>query len=337
MKFGFMVPREADFDDGLDPYERIYDMCGQAEELGFDFGTFTHHRFSPDRAHISSPFVLMSAIAARTKKLKLITTIFILPLYHPLEVAEWVASLDQVSGGRVVLGIGAGYRKYEADAVGVPYDQRVGRLTESVEILKKAWQEERISFTGKHFQFEDVAVVPKPVQPGGPPIWVGALEEKPVARAGRIADGWIAPSLQGLPALAERAAMYREVAAEHGRSATICLERDVAISTDGDAARAAWLKRNIAYIQHFRNAGAPVLPGESTEPDTFESVGRDLAVAGTPDDCIAELKRCEEVLGCEYLSTMNLGLGPGYYNAGNYQQELTAMDLFGREVLPAFS
>src|SRR3954453_11456277 len=98
VKFGFMVPRESDFGDGDDPYGRIYDMCQMAEDLGFDFGTFTHHRFSPERPFLSSPFIMMSAVAARTTSLKLATTVLVLPLYHPLDVAEAVASLDHVSG-----------------------------------------------------------------------------------------------------------------------------------------------------------------------------------------------------------------------------------------------
>lgn len=333
MKIGFMVPRETDFADGEDPYERIYEMCQEAEELGFDFATFTHHRFSPDRPHISSPFVLMSAIAARTKRLKLITTIFILPLYHPLDVAEAVASLDQVSGGRVVLGVGAGYRKYEADALQLPYAQRVARMTESIAVLRRAWAPEPATFNGTHFAFEGVDVVPKPVQPGGPPIWIGAMEPKPIARAASIADGWIAPSLQPLPVLQERAARYRELAVD-GPGSTICLERDVAIGTDSTRARTAWVRRNRAYIEHFRDHGAPVLPGEGQT--SAEQIGDGLAVSGTPEECITELERYRDLLGCEYLSTMNLGTGPGYGNAGNYAYERKALRLFGTDVLPAF-
>jgi probable F420-dependent oxidoreductase len=327
-----MVPRETDFQDGQDPYERIYEMCQEAEELGFDFATFTHHRFSPDRPHISAPFVLMSAIAARTTRLKLVTTIFILPLYHPLDVAETVASLDQVSGGRVILGVGAGYRKYEADAVELPYARRVSRMTESIDVLKTVWRDQPASFHGEHFNFDDVEVMPRPVQQPRPPIWIGAMEPKPIARAAEIADGWIAPSLQTLSVLRERAATYRELAAAAGNSSTICLERDVAIGPDGDAARAAWISRNETYIAHFRDHGAPALPG--AQPT--KSIDTDLAVSGNPEECLRELEMYRDVLGCEYLSTMNLGTGAGYGNAGNYEYERSAMRLFGAEVLPAF-
>jgi probable F420-dependent oxidoreductase len=337
MKFGFMAPRESDFSDARDPYGRIYAMCQRAEELGFDFATFTHHRFSPDRPYLSSPLVIMSAIAARTSKLKLVTTVFILPLYHPLDVAEAVAALDHVSGGRVIFGVGTGYRRYEADAVEVPFDRRVSRFTESIDILRHAWVDERASFHGKHFNFDDVTVVPKPVQHPHPPIWVGALEQKPVERAARLADGWIAPSLQRVDTLRGRADRYRAIAAEHGRAGVICLERDAAVAPTREEARAGWLRRNLDMARHYRDRGAslPDFP-EDIDAITFDDVGPGRAVAGTPDDCIAELQRCREALGCEYLSLMNMGTGPSYGHAGSYEHEVKALEFFGREVLPAF-
>ena len=340
LKFGFMVPRESDFDDDRDPYERIYAYCERAEELGFDFCTFTHHRFSPERPFLSAPLVTMAAIAARTTRLQLITTVLVLPLYHPLDVAEAVAQIDLLSGGRVVLGVGAGYRRYEADAVGVPFDHRVSRLTESIEILRAAWTRDSISFHGRHFDFDDVTVVPKPRQQPHPPIWIGALESKPVARAGRIADGWIAPSLQTIDTLAARAVLYRDAARDAGRAPVICLERDVVVGADGAAARDAWMRRNRPLLEYYRDQGASlpdvpdVLPREGDDGLTALAAG--CAVAGTPDDCVRALTHARDVMGCEYVQLMNLGPGPGYGHRGNYASELAALELFGAEVLPAF-
>jgi probable F420-dependent oxidoreductase len=338
MKLGIMVPRESDFDDGQDPYPRIYAYCERAEELGFDFCTFTHHRFSPERPYLSAPLVMMAAIAARTSTLRLVTTVFVLPLYHPLDVAEAIGQLDHVSGGRVVLGVGAGYRQYEADAVGVPFHQRVSRMTESIEILRAAWTQDTISFHGKHFDFDDVCVVPKPRQRPHPPIWIGALEPKPVARAGRIADGWIAPSLQTLDTLSSRAALYRDTSRDAGRAPVICLERDVVVGADGEAARAAWMRRNLPLLEYYRDQGAslPDFPEGASEREGFAAVAAGCAVAGNPDDCIAAIVHARDVIGCEYLQLMNVGAGPGFGHRGNYATELAALELFGRHVLPAF-
>jgi probable F420-dependent oxidoreductase len=331
-----MVPRESDFDDRKDPYPRIYEMCRRAEELGFDFGTFTHHRFSPERPHLSSPFVIMSGIAAQTSTLRLVTTVFVLPLSHPLEVAETVAQLDHLSGGRVVLGVGSGYREYEAAAVEVPFHKRISRMTESIEILRAAWTDERISHHGQHFNFDDVAVVPKPVQQPHPPIWIGALEKKPVVRAGRIADGWIAPFLQTIDTLAPRAEAYRASAAEHGRSSVICLERDVAVAPTREAAREAWMRRNLPLANYYRSHGAPLPDWPDVDDPTFDEAGSGRAIAGTPDEVIEELQWCRDLLGCEYVSLMNMGIGPTFGHPGSYEHERDALELFGREVIPAF-
>jgi probable F420-dependent oxidoreductase len=337
LKFGFMVPRESDFDDDRDPYPRIYDYCDRAEALGFDFCTFTHHRFSPERPYLSAPLVTMAAIAARSTRLELVTTVLVLPLYHPLDVAEAVAQLDQLAGGRVVLGVGAGYRRYEADAVGVPFDKRVSRMTESIEILRAAWTKESVSFHGSHFAFDDVCVVPKPHRRPHPPIWIGALESKPVVRAGRIADGWIAPSLQTIDTLSARAAQYRAAADAAGRAPVICLERDVVVHADRDTARAAWMQRNRPLLEYYRDQGAslPDVP-DSLGGDGLSVITEGCAVAGTPDDCIRAIEHARTTIGCEYLQLMNLGVGPGYGHRGNYASELAGLELFGRHVLPAF-
>ncbi len=336
MKFGFMVPRESDFEDGDDPYGRIYELCQRAEELGFDFGTFTHHRFSPDRPFLSAPFVLMSAVAARTSRLRLATTVLVLPLYHPLDIAETVASLDHVSGGRVILGVGAGYRPYEAAAVGVDYEHRVSRMAEAVAVLRSAWTEERASFQGTHFRFEDVAVLPKPVQRPHPPIWVGATAARAIERAGRIGDGWIAPFLQTLDALAPEAERYRRAARDSGRGAVICLERDAAVSTDGQAARQAWLRRNVALWRYYRSHGAAGLD-EGSGDDGADAFAAGRAVAGTPEECVGALRRCRERLGCEYVQLMNLGTGPSFGHPGSFASLRSSLELFGREVIPALA
>ncbi len=330
MKFGFMVPRESDFGDGGDPYGRIYELCQRAEDLGFDFGTFTHHRFSPERPFLSDPFVLMSAVAARTSSLKLATTVLVLPLYHPLDVAETVASLDHVSGGRVILGVGAGYRPYEAEAVEVPYNRRVSRMTEAIAVLREAWTADKATFAGVHFNFHDVSVLPKPVQVPHPPIWMGALAPKSIDRAGRIGDGWIAPFLQTLDALQPEAERYRGAAQASGRPPVICLERDAAVSRHREEAEGAWLSRNLALWQYYAGHGASGLDAP------VEDFARGRAVAGTPEDCIQQLNECRDSMGCEYVQLMNLGTGPSFGHPGSYQSQLEGLELFGREVIPAF-
>jgi alkanesulfonate monooxygenase SsuD/methylene tetrahydromethanopterin reductase-like flavin-dependent oxidoreductase (luciferase family) len=138
--------------------------------------------------------------------------------------------------------------------------------------------------------------------------------------------------------LSSRAALYRDNAREAGRAPVICLERDVVVAADGDAARAAWMRRNLPLLEYYRSQGAslPDFPEGASEREGFTAVAAGCAVAGSPDDCIAAIAHARDVMGCEYLQLMNLGAGPGFGHRGNYVTELAALELFGRHVLPAF-
>jgi probable F420-dependent oxidoreductase len=329
MQFGFSIPTEPDPTE-REPLRRAYDVCARAEELGFHFGVVSQHRFTA--GYPLSPWVALGAIAARTGRLRLGTNIALLPLDHPLDVAEEVATVDQISGGRVFLGAGLGYRPYEYEALELPYHRRGSRMSECLEIVQQAWTQDEVSFHGEHFHIEGVSVVPKPVQQPRPPIWLGANSDAGVARAARLADGWLAGFGDRLPALAGRVASYREQAAEHGRDATVCLLRLVGIGKDRDEVEQTWLPEVIEMLRGYRRAGAPGEKNEAASKSlaerpapTLDAFG-DMFVAGTPDDCVAGIQRCQELTGCESLLATFRGPDAD-----------AQLELFGREVLPAFA
>jgi probable F420-dependent oxidoreductase len=328
VKFGIGIPTRVDA-TAPDPLRTTIEWCTRAEEVGFDFGTVGHHRFTS--GYTASPWVLLSAIAARTSTLRLGTGIFLLPLDHPLDVAEEVATLDQISGGRAFLGAGLGYRRYEWDALQLPYERRGSRMTEALEIVQRAWTEEKISFHGEHFSFDDVEVLPKPVQQPRPPVWVGANVAPGIRRAARLADAWMVGFGDRLPALAPRVAAYRADAAAHGRAGEICLMRLVGIGTSREHVENEWLPATLAMLRGYRRAGAP---GERDDDashklrsgggrSTLAELGNDLFIAGTRDDVVDGIRRCQEATGCEYFM-------PTLDNRD-------ALELFGREVIPAFA
>ena len=129
------IPLRPDPADQGEPLRFAYEWCTRAEELGFNFGTVGYHRFT--KGYHISPWVGLAAIAAHVD-VHLGTSIFLLPLDHPLDVAEDIAALDQISGGRAFLGAGLGYRQYEWDALQLPYEQRGTRMTEALEIVQRA-------------------------------------------------------------------------------------------------------------------------------------------------------------------------------------------------------
>jgi len=166
-------------------YARSIDRVVQAEALGYDYMFIGEHHLTED-GHAPSLFPIFGAIAARTERIRLNTYVFLLPLHHPLNVAEDVTAVDLLSNGRMELGVGLGYRSEEFTAFGIDRSQRGRIMDESCEILIKAWSESGWSYDGRHFKLDDIDVVPKPVQSPHPKLWVSARNERAARRAARL-------------------------------------------------------------------------------------------------------------------------------------------------------
>jgi probable F420-dependent oxidoreductase len=195
VKLGVVLPTREAAMIGRPEVEPLLELAARAEDLGFDSvwagdAPFARPRFEP--------LTLLAAVAARTRRVTLGTAILLPALRHPLLLAHAAATVDSVSLGRVVLGVGAGWVKSEFDALGVPFDQRVGRLLETMEICRCVWHagdgDEPVSFDGRYFSFHDVRLFPKPSRPEGPPFWLGGAAVAAAMRAGRRFDGWMPTS-----------------------------------------------------------------------------------------------------------------------------------------------
>src|SRR5579864_3428239 len=155
-----------------------------AEELGFDCVWASEHHFSPD-AWNPSPFTFLAAVAARTDRVRLGTYVLLLPLHNPVRIAEDVAVLDNISGGRVDLGVGVGSAPGEFHSLGIPIEGRLGRTFEALRIIERCFAGETFSHAGKYFTFRDVQMTTTPVQRPGPPILVAAMGDQSVAWTAR--------------------------------------------------------------------------------------------------------------------------------------------------------
>ncbi|MEE2777805.1 MAG: LLM class flavin-dependent oxidoreductase [Acidobacteriota bacterium] len=156
-----------------------------AEEMGFESIWLTEHHFTDD-GYTPSPIPLLGAIAARTRRVEISTDILLLPLYHALHLAEDLATIDIISQGRAMLGIGMGYRDLEFEAFGRSRRQRVSLTEEGIAVLRGAWGPEPFSFDGQHYSFSELDVTPKPVRQPHPPLWLAAMSEPAARRAARL-------------------------------------------------------------------------------------------------------------------------------------------------------
>jgi probable F420-dependent oxidoreductase len=138
------------------------------------------------------PLVTLGAISAVTHRIRLGTGILVLPQRQPALVAKQVATLDVLSNGRVRLGVGVGWQRSEYESLGVPFAERGPRMDEAITLMRRYWTEPSVTFRGQFYQAEAMGMDPKPVQPGGPPVWIGGDSEAALRRVGRLGDGWMA-------------------------------------------------------------------------------------------------------------------------------------------------
>jgi probable F420-dependent oxidoreductase len=334
VKFGFYLPHLVGH--GRERFAPTYEVCQLAESVGFDFVAMGHHRFTPDSDTFSASLMLLSAIAARTSTLRLSSAVYLMPLYPALDVAEQIAALDQISDGRTMLSFGIGYRPYEYEYAGLAYSSRASRLEEALHVLRQAWTQDAVTFSGRHYQLTGVPVVPKPVQQPHPPIWLGGGSVKGVDRAARLADGWMVDTTKSIDSVRRKVAQYRAAAADLGRPSQVCLMRQVGIGPTHEYVQQHWLNDASQSMLGVWKAGGRFTNGDELarkvmagEPLTVEEFAADRDVAGTPDECITQITAFRQLTGCEYFLAM-FGETP---SAATLSE---ALKLFGREVIPAF-
>ena len=170
-------------------YQETLEQVVIAEELGFDSVWISEHHGADD-GYCPSVLPVAAAAADRTSKITIGTRLMLLPLHHPVRIAEDAAVIDIMSEGRFVLGIAVGYRPQEYPAFGVNRRYRPSLIEEGIEIIRRGWNEHEFDFTGKRYQLQGVRVEPKPFQDGGPPIWIGATRDTALERVARLADGF---------------------------------------------------------------------------------------------------------------------------------------------------
>lgn len=258
---------------GLVTSAQEIDQAEANEALGFDSLWVSEHILFYGPTLEAVP--VLGALAARTKRARLGTAIFLLPLRHPTIVAKSFGTLDIISNGRVILGMGVGgeYPK-EFEACGVPVNERGPRSNESMRLIRRLWTEDHVTFQGRFYSVDDVTMQPKPVQAGGPPIWVAGRSEAAMRRAGRLGDGYF-PYLYSPERYRDGRQKVSEYAEQAGRDPaqiTWALYQFTCIADTLDEAR----QRSAAMLQR-------------TYQQPFEHLVDRYSVMGTPDDCVRRL------------------------------------------------
>jgi probable F420-dependent oxidoreductase len=273
----------------------LRDLARTADEGGFDvFWVEDHSRLPPEeiRASEGEPerdepldaWTTLAYLAATTSRVRLGTEVTPVTLRHPSQLAKSVATLDVLSGGRVVFGAGTGWHKPEYLSHGIPFerrDERFAKSCEAIEVMQALWRQPHVDFDGRFYRLADAYLAPKPVQPGGPPIWFGGFSDQILIATVRYGHGWINGTNPDPAFVAERWARLRELATGAGRDPAeirVCVPLMAHLSADRERARAS-IEGYIARGDFGTWLG-----------DFFGENARCFGLWGTPDDALPRLE-----------------------------------------------
>jgi probable F420-dependent oxidoreductase len=324
LKIGF-IPIE-----GGRYYREALEEVTRAEELGFDSVWMEEHH-SVTNHYWPSPLTVLAGFATRTSRMTLGTDIVVAAFHHPVRLAEDVAMLDVMSGGRFVLGIAIGYKPDEFALYGVDLEKRGARFEEQLAIMQGLWTQEQIQFKGTYYTLQG-RLEPKPVQQPHPPVWIGGWGDITLRRAATLADNWIPGPTADLTRLLAGRKQFLERRTAAGRSAPAewPLTRDVIIAeSDKRARELAEEHIMVAYRREYAGGWRHPFIDSSIATD-LERLMEDRFIIGGPEQCIAKIRRFVEQYGMTHLICRMFF--PGMPHAHIMRE----IELIAREVMPAF-
>ncbi len=314
-------------------YRETLEQIQAMDRLGFDGVFISEHHFLED-GYCPSALALAAAIAGRTSRLRIGTYVLLLPLHNPVRVAEDAAIADILSDGRFVLGVSAGYRAGDFTGFNLRRSHRGALLEEGLQVIRAAWTEEEFSFTGKHYQFRNLRVAPKPVQKPHPPIWVGGQADAAVDRAARLGDGYLLPSLHAVGSYHR----YLEALQRCGKRREEVFVGVNLVAYVGETAEQAWkearepllYQQNLYAQWHLEAVGPQLAAGGRRVVNTPEELPRQDYIIGDPDECVARLRALQARLPVD-----------GVFFCGNLpgldrEKGLKSLELFASRVMPHF-
>ena len=339
MDFGtFLLLQSPKAQSHAEVFARGTEIAQTADRLGFDSIWCAEHHFST-YGYLSRPLMFATHLAAKTERIRVGSAVVVLPLHHPLIVAEEIATADILSGGRLDVGLGRGYQPYEFERLGHTLDESRGRFEEAVDILLKAFTGEPFSYDGKYYNFGETSIFPAPIQEPHPPIWVvGQSPESIVATARRgfnlVSGGFGVP----IERLREFRKTFDETITDAARRSSIRVstQRPVYVTRDESelpaiVEQARWnmrvtlsLRQGLQRVEKGRAIAVP-FDNEPTEEELLER----YFVMGTPEACAAKIRQIQEVMGINHFNAS--------FWFGDLPQEkvLRSMTLFAEEVMPA--
>lgn len=329
--------RDTDLPQG-EYLRRLVDFLASAEDLGYDGLWANEHHFHPYGGMIPSPAVLLSALAQRTRRVRLGTSVVVLPLHNPIEIAEQFAMIDLMSNGRLEFGVGRGFVPFDYQMLGISMEEGQERTREGLEVILAAWSGGPFSYHGKHFRYDNVEVWPQPQQRPHPRVWI-ACTGTPDSFTWTGEMGYhllTVSSLRPMRELGKLVELYRAGWGARGHEpGGFKYNTHFQIVVDEDRGRARRMASD-AIKRYFGLHGEALKlsPLSASRPDPLTGfsiekwIDEGRILAGTPDDVVATLRWAVDELGIT-------GIDGTYLFGGiSFEAAERSLRLFAEEVMP---
>ena len=331
----YLNSQHPETDDASAHLQAIIEQVKTAERLGFDSVWAGEHHIT-NGFHFFPQLTLLAHLAAYSGNMTLGTNLVLLPLHPPVDVAEQVALIDQLCGGRFILTVGQGYRVEEFEAFGSKYEERLARFIDGVDVIRRLWSGESVTHKTDWYALNDATVRPLPAQAGGVPIWIGATTDRAIKRAGQMADAFMAmPSVTAAEVArqlaifnAERAANDLAPTTEAGRLIEVFCHRD---SAEAHRRVAPHLLTKYAAYASWGIGDDDIQDAaqdEASDADKFAELATDRFVVGDPDEVAAGLIAQATEVGLTHLAMRVTWPG------SDLGDTMDCIELLGTEVLP---
>jgi natural product biosynthesis luciferase-like monooxygenase protein len=317
-------------------YQHLSQQIQEAEALGFDDAWVTEHHFHEFGGLIPDPPVFLTALAGATSRIHLGVAISVLPLRNPLQNAESYAMVDVISNGRLEFGVARGASPEEFAEFRIDYADSGQRLREHAEVMLQAWSDEPVNFHGELYEYENVRVLPKPLQRPHPPIWVGASRSDGTFQwAGEKGFHLMTlPYPQEPAVLLHWIGVYQDALRQHGydpASREILGKFHVYVGESDAAARRAAEPYWLNYYRISAERGSWTMPKAPTPAEYAKQIAQNGVIVGDPARCIEVIQYWRETLGLTTLS------GTFHFGGMPHELALRSLRLFAERVMPAFS
>ena len=333
MRFGLFVGGQWLAEEKMP--QKIQDAVEQvraARDAGFDLiATGQHYLSYPYQ--MPTPLTYLARLSAEAEGMQVAAAVLLLPLLQPVDIAESVATLDAMTGGRFVLGVGLGYREEEYTAFGIKASERVARTMEFLHVLKLLWGEPEVEFDGRFYTLPKIKPATRPVQQPHPPIWIAANNDRAIKRAARLGYPWLINPHATVSVLERQRGLYRESfqGSDVVEPSDVPMMRELYM--DMDRERAIELARPYLgpkYQAYAAWGQDKALPGKESFAVPFEQLAQDRFLLGTPQDIIREVERYRDQLG------VNLMLFRMQWPGMPQAQVMHQIALFRDHIIPHF-